>query len=120
MKSPESYRDLDVWQKAMTLATHAYELTRAFPKHELYGLTGQIRRAAVSVPANIAEGRGRFYRAEFAHHASIARGSLMELETHVEIAMRLEYAQRGDVEPLLQLVDQVNRMLTRLIRALRQ
>ena len=119
MKAPKSYRDLKVWQMAMSLASGTYELTSQFPRHELYGLTGQIRRAAVSVPANIAEGRGRFSRGDFAHHASIARGSLMELDTHLEIAIRLNYVQAKDVEPLLPLVDQVSRMLTTLIRTLR-
>ena len=120
MTAPKSYRDLDAWQKAMTLATAAYHLTARFPKHELYGLTAQIRRAAVSVPANIAEGRGRYHRGDFAQHASVARGSLMELDTHLEIAVRLQYANEKDVEPLVQLIDQVSRMLTRLIRALRE
>ena len=120
MQPPKSYRDLTVWQKAMVLTSATYDLTGRFPRHELYGLTGQIRRAAVSVSANIAEGRGRFYRGAFAHHAAIARGSLMELDTQLEIAIRLKYVETTEVEQLLQLIDEVSRMLTTLIRKLRR
>ncbi|MFV9505811.1 MAG: four helix bundle protein [Oscillochloridaceae bacterium umkhey_bin13] len=85
----QSYRDLLVWQKSMDLVTEIYQLTRQFPHEELFGLTSQTRRAAVSIPANIAEGYGRIHRKEYLHHLSIARGSLMEVETHLQIAVRL-------------------------------
>jgi four helix bundle protein len=120
MSTPTSYRDLEVWQKSMKLAVAIYTMTAAFPKHELYGLTSQMRRAADSVPANIAEGRGRGYRGELAHHASIARGSVTELDTYLELALRLGYLDTHVVESPVQLADDVSRMLTMLIRALRR
>jgi four helix bundle protein len=82
----ESYRDLIAWRKAMDLVTDIYRATQAFPRDELYGLTNQLRRAAVSVPSNIAEGQARFSRKEFHHFLSHARGSLVEIETQVTIA----------------------------------
>jgi len=90
------YTDLVVWQKAMTLVEDIYEVTRNFPKEELYGLTSQLRRSAVSVPSNIAEGHCRMGRREFAHHISIALGSLGELETQVLIAQRFGLRGRKD------------------------
>jgi len=77
----ESYRELIAWQKAIRLVTEIYQATRQFPRDELYGLTSQLRRAAVSVPSNIAEGQARFSRKEFHHFLSQARGSLVEIET---------------------------------------
>jgi four helix bundle protein len=85
------YRDLRVWQEARTLVSHVYRVTAAFPKHELFGLTSQIRRAAVSVPCNIAEGQGRRSTADRIQFLVVARGSLFELETHAIIAADLEY-----------------------------
>jgi four helix bundle protein len=120
MPTPTSYRDLDVWQKSMQLAVAIYALTADFPKHELYGLRAQMRRAAVSIPANIAEGRGRFTRGEFAHHAAISRGSLMELDTYLEIAIQLRYLPAQSVQPAQQMADEISRMLTMLIRSLRR
>ena len=88
-----SYRDLRVWQQPMDLAMQVYRLTETFPKHELYGLTGQIRRAAISIPSNIAEGKGRRTDRDFSSFLFRARGSLLELETQVLLARRLEYLQ---------------------------
>jgi four helix bundle protein len=82
----QSYRELIVWQKAMKLVQSIYSLTKDFPKEEVYALTSQIRRAAVSIPSNIAEGQGRDSTKEFLHHLSIAYGSLMEVETQILIA----------------------------------
>ncbi len=79
----QSYRELEVWQLGMDLAEECYRVTKGFPKEELFGMTSQIRRAAASIPANIAEGQGREHTKEFLHHLSVARGSLMELETHL-------------------------------------
>ena len=93
----QTYRDLTVWQKSMDLVAEIYRLTKLFPQEELFGLTSQIRRAAVSVPANIAEGYGRIHRKEYLHHLSIARGSLMEVETHLQIAVRLTFLERDQV-----------------------
>src|ERR1700757_2166538 len=95
----ESYRDLVAWRKAMNLVTAVYEVTRSFPREELYGLTSQLRRAAVSVPSNIAEGQARFSRKEFHHFLSQARGSLVEIETQLMIARNLKYlpAVKADI-----------------------
>jgi len=86
-----SYRDLRVWQKGMDLVVTSYEATKQFPQSELYGLASQIQRAAVSIPANIAEGHGREHLGDYMHHLSMANGSLMELETHFLLAERLGY-----------------------------
>ncbi len=87
----KSYRYLEVWQKSMDLVEAVYRLTVEFPKAEKYGLASQMQRAAVSVPANIAEGYGRTHRGDYTHHLSIARGSFAELETLVTIAVRVRY-----------------------------
>src|SRR5436190_6583461 len=94
MSSPtpiKSHRDLIVWQRAMDLVEAVYHLSASFPKAEIYGLTSQMRRAVVSVPANIAEGQGRRLTREYLYFLSNARGSLLELDTHLEIAARLKY-----------------------------
>src|SRR5881628_197411 len=91
----KSHRDLIVWQKAMDLVTSIYRATESFPKTETYGLTSQIRRAAVSVPANIAEGQGRRLAGEYLQFLANARGSLLELDTHLEIAVRLGILSEG-------------------------
>jgi four helix bundle protein len=114
----KSYRELDVWQKSVDLVEQTYVLTRRFPDEERFGLISQLRRAAVSVPANIAEGYGRKHRAEYAHHVSMARGSFFEWETHMVIAMRLGYATEGQVVQLRQVAQDVGKMLNRLIAAL--
>ncbi|MBF2056612.1 MAG: four helix bundle protein [Cyanobacterium sp. T60_A2020_053] len=89
----KSYRDLAVWQKSMDLVVNCYQLTSQFPKTEIYGLSSQIQRASVSIPANIAEGKGRNYLGDYIRHLSIANGSLKELETHLLIVERLEYIE---------------------------
>ena len=91
MSPASSFRDLRVWQEAMKLASATYRVTAEFPNHELYGLSQQMRRAAVSVPSNIAEGKGHYSDREFKHFLFHARGSLLELETQVLIAQQLEY-----------------------------
>ena len=115
-----SYRELDVWQESMDLVVASYKVSGNFPGHEVYGLTSQVRRAAVSIPANIAEGRGRQHTAEFIQHLSIATGSLAELETHMEIAQRLGYMEPVDLERLLRQSKAVGRMLNALRNALRR
>jgi four helix bundle protein len=115
-----SYRDLDVWQVTMDLAVACYSLTRAFPNDELFGMTSQIRRAATSVPANIAEGYGRDNRGEYVHHLRIAQGSLKELETHLLLVQRVGLALTEDVEPILQQADRAGRMLRSLYRVLQR
>ena len=86
-----SYKELRVWKQSMELAEQVYTATAQFPRHELYGLANQFRRAAVSVPSNIAEGKGHRSDAEFVHFLFHARGSLLELETQLNLAARLGY-----------------------------
>jgi four helix bundle protein len=115
-----SYRELEVWNVAMDLATACYSVTKSFPKDELFGMTSQVRRAAASIPANIAEGQGREHTKEFLKHLSIARGSLKELETHLLLSQRVGLLKEPDLAPLLTLCDRVSQMLSRLRQALRR
>jgi len=112
--SMRGHRDLFAWQKAMELVTEIYRLTREFPKDELYGLVSQLRRAAVPVPSNLAEGYGRNSRNEFDHFVGQARGSLAEVETQIEIAKNLGYVSAEICSGLLSRVDEVGRLLTGL------
>jgi four helix bundle protein len=114
----ESYRDLLVWQQAMDLAVAVYKLTKAWPKDELYGLTSQTRRAATSVPANIAEGYGRENRGSYQQFLRIAQGSLKELETHLLIAERIGLASGDGIHSLLMGSESVGKLLRQLIRKL--
>jgi four helix bundle protein len=102
----------------MEFAQHCYEATRAFPKEEMFGLTSQIRRAAASIPANIAEGQGRQHTKEFLNFLSVARGSLMELETHLELSYRVRLLAKAQLNLLLEQSDRISRMLTGLRKAL--
>ncbi|MER8681116.1 four helix bundle protein [Mesorhizobium sp. M1405] len=113
-----SYRDLIVWQQAMDLTVAIYQITRTWPKDEIYGLTGQVRRAATSVPANIAEGYGRESRASYQQFLRIAQGSLKELETHLLIAQRVGITSREAVESLMPHSESVGKLLRLLIRKL--
>ena len=115
-----SYRDLDVWRKAVDLTVECYRLTRSLPRDERFGLSAQIRRAAISVAANIAEGHGRTHRGDYLRHLSIAHGSLTELETHLLIATRLQYVDCSATACASQLSSDVSRMLARLKAALRR
>jgi len=114
----DSYRQLEVWQKAVALVTEIYQITRSFPREELYGLTSQVRRAAVSIPANIAEGWGRNTTRDYVHFLRVARGSLLELETHLVIARNLKFIEGTTFERSAQRTQEVNRMLNGLIRSL--
>lgn len=113
-----SYRDLKVWQKSMDLTVRTYEVTRGFPTEEKYGLTSQMRRAAASVPANIAEGRERRSTREFIQFLGIARGSLAELETFLTLSERLGLLQSETGASLLTESAEVNRMLESMMRSL--
>lgn len=113
------YRDLLVWRKAMDLVAAVYQTTSGFPKHELYGLSGQMQRAAVSIPANIAEGHDRDSTKEYLRHVAIAVGSLAELETLLTIALRLKYVDAGTHDSLQTECRSLGRMLRNLQRALR-
>ena len=106
-----SHRDLIVWQKAMDLAVVVHGISGQFPQSEIYGLTGQIRRATASVPANIAEGSVRGSTKDFAHFLAIARGSLMEAETFLMLAIRLSYIRDVDAEMALGLIGEISKML---------
>jgi four helix bundle protein len=97
----------------------SYQLSDQLPKQEIYGLTSQIRRASVSIPANIAEGKGRKHLKEYIHHLSIANGSLMELETHWLIAVRLGYIEEKNIENLMNLSAEIGRMLQTIMNKLR-
>jgi len=111
----KGHRDLLVWQKAMRLVTDVYRDTAAFPKEEIYGLTSQLRRAAVSVPSNIAEGHGRKSKKEFHHFVSQARGSLLEVETQLEIACNLGYLPSKKSADLLAKASEIAKMLNGLL-----
>ena len=112
------YRDLEIWQRAMELAAQAYHLTKGFPKEELFGLTSQIRRAASSIPANIAEGWGRSGSKEFQQFLQIAQGSLRELETHLILAQRVGLTTQAQVDQLLEIAAILGRQLITLQRSL--
>jgi four helix bundle protein len=114
----KSYRDLKVWQDGMTLVEGCYRFSSEFPKEELFGLTSQLRRAAVSVPANIAEGYGRDSRGSYVSFLRNAQGSLKEVETHLILAQRLKLGASVVAERLLNQCDEIGRMLRSLIRSL--
>jgi len=115
-----SFRDLRVWQEAMQLATDTYKATAEFPKHELFGLVQQMRRAAVSIPSNIAEGKGRRTDGEFRQFLFNARGSLMELETQLAIAEELQYLTESRLALLQEEATNVGRALSGLIKAMQR
>ncbi len=114
-----SYRDLVAWQKAMALAKRTYGATKLFPKEEMYGLVQQIRRAAVSVPSNIAEGYGRGSRMDYVRFLYTARGSLYEVETQTLIARDLGYLTDKQSDSLLEDADECSRLLGGLIKSLK-
>ena len=114
----QHYRQLEVWQLAMDLAERCYQATKGFPKEELFGLTNQIRRSAVSIPANIAEGQGREHTKEFLNFLSISRGSLLELETHLMLSQRIGLLQQPELDSLLTMTDRLSRMISGLRKAL--
>jgi len=115
----KGFRELRVWQQAMDLVQRIYLLTQLFPREEIYGLTGQIRRAVVSVPSNIAEGHTRDHVKEYLHHLSISQGSLAELETQIEIARRLKYISSGQLQETLEDVNSLGKQLNALRNSLR-
>jgi four helix bundle protein len=115
-----SYRDLEVWQKSMDLVVECYQLTGHFPKSEVYGLSSQLQRSAVSVPANIAEGRQRRHSKEFIQHLSIAYGSLAELETHLQIACRLDYLYDKQLKSLMDKTIKIGKMINGLRKSLQK
>jgi four helix bundle protein len=119
MTAIESYQDLLVWQRGMDLATAVYALTANWPRAELFGLTSQARRAAVSIPANVAEGWGRHTTGEFHRYLSIATGSLRELETHLLLSQRIGYTTAAQLAPLLDSATILSKQLLTLQRRLK-
>ena len=113
-----SFRDLRVWQAGMDLVTHVYRLTQSFPREEQYGLTSQMRRAAVSVPSNIAEGHARESSKEYLNHLSIVQGSLAELQTQIEIAARLDFVEAEAARQTLELSASLSRQIFALRNAI--
>lgn len=115
----KTYRDLIVWQKAMKLVTDIYTATKSFPPDELYALTNQVRRSAVSIPSNIAEGYGRNATGEYKRFLQIAVGSLFELQTQIEIAVNLEYLAAEQFNSLFAAAKEIELMLIALIRKIK-
>ena len=109
-----------MWQKAMALVTSVYGLTKTFPRDEIYALTSHTRKAAVSVPANIAEGQGRRLSGEFHQFLANSRGSLMELDTHLEVACRVGYLSEAQLKSIQNDLNEVGRLLNGLMRSIRK
>lgn len=116
--SVNHYRDLLVWQKSMDVVVRCYKLTETFPSDEKFGLSSQLRRAAVSVPANIAEGHGRSQTKPYINHLSISMGSLKELKTHILIAKELGYVSETQISKLIDDCDEIGKMLNGLRQSL--
>ncbi|MBN1198108.1 MAG: four helix bundle protein [Bacteroidales bacterium] len=114
----ESYQGMEVWQRGMKIAELIYQLTRSFPKEELYGMTSQLRRSATSVPANIAEGWGRNNNKEFVNFLRIANGSLREMETHLILAQRVNLCTLNQAEPILQESQILSKQILNLKRSI--
>jgi len=113
-----SYRDLDIWKKGIELVKHIYTLTKNFPKQEVYGLVSQMRRSAISIPSNIAEGFRRYHKKEYKQFLYIALGSCAELETQLTIAKELKYIPENKEVELLEMLDHICRMISNLIKKL--
>ena len=120
MSSITSFRDLIVWQEGMNLVDDIYVLTRRFPCDERFALTSDMRRAAISIPANVAEGNRRKRRGAYCNHVSIALGSQAELETQIEVALRQKYVTPATAKPVLERAENVGKMLHGLLRSLRR
>lgn len=119
-KPLQSYRELKIWKMAMDLVEKIYRITKTFPDDERFGLTSQMRRAAASIPANIAEGYGRFHRGEYLHHLSIARGSLCELETFILISKKLQFINEESPAKVWDITQQLGKMIIKIIEMLQQ
>lgn len=112
-----SYRELLVWTKAIAFVTDIYSSTRGFPREEMYGLVSQIRRAAISIPSNIAKGQGRLTRGEFRQFLGHARGSVFELDSQILISRNLGYLCEGEANRLSAALDELGRMINGLLKA---
>jgi len=113
-----SYKDLRVWKESFTLSVAVYKLTRDFPSEEMYGLTSQLRRAAISIPSNIAEGYGRGTRRDYRSFVSIARGSALELQTQLGIARELEFGRHAQMDKVQAQAEEAGKMLWGLLQKL--
>jgi four helix bundle protein len=118
-KAVQSFRDLEVWQRSMELTVMIYRLTHKFPREEIFGITAQLRRAAISIPSNIAEGQGRLNTREFRHFLGIARGSNCELQTQLEIAHALGYGDQKLLDEAASLSHRIGQMLFKLLSVLK-
>jgi four helix bundle protein len=118
--SIESYRDLRVWREAMDLVEACYRLSATFPRREIFTMTAQLRRAGISIPANIAEGYGRDSTGAYVQYLKVAQGSLKELETHLLLSQRLGFAPANDIEIVLERCAAVGKMLRYLIRSVKR
>jgi len=119
MPGIKSYRDLIVWQKSIYLVRNVYILTQKFPKEELYGLTNQMRRCAVSIPSNIAEGYGRNSTGDYKRFLQIAVGSLYELQTQIEISFQLKYLDENNLNSIISLCTEIDKILYSLIQKIK-
>ncbi len=118
MTQIRTYRNLIIWQKSMALVTEIYGVTKTFPKDEIYGLIAQMRRCAVSIPSNIAEGYGRNSTSDYIRFLHITTGSLFELQTQMEIAFKLDYLKKADFDEIYESSREIERMLSSLSRKL--
>jgi len=114
----KDFKDLIVWQKAMELVAEVYRLVKELPKEELFALSDQIRRAAISIPSNIAEGQGRNSTKEFIHFLAIAKGSKAELETQLLLCVKINYMNNAEIETAINLIQEVGKMLNALQKSL--
>jgi len=113
-----SYKDLNIWKRSIKVVEDTYKITKNFPKEEIYGLTSQLRRSAVSIPSNIAEGFARFYNKEYRQFLFISLGSCAELSTQIIIALRLGYLESKKTNQLLNEIDEISKMTMSLIKKL--
>jgi len=114
----KNYKDLDIWKRSIGVVENIYKITKNFPKEEMYGLTSQLRRSAVSIPSNIAEGFARFSNKEYKHFLFISLGSCAELSTQIIIALRLGYFENKEADKLLNEIDEISKMTMSLIKKL--
>lgn len=114
----ETYRDLEIWKKGIELVKSIYKLTEKFPKQETYGLISQMRRSAISIPSNAAEGFKRYHNKEYKQFLYVTLGSCAELETQITIAKELKYIQQNEEAALLEKLDHIGRMISNLIKKL--
>jgi four helix bundle protein len=114
----KSYKDLNIWKRSIVVVEDIYKITKIFPKEEIYGLTSQLRRSAVSIPSNISEGFARFYNKEYRQFLFISLGSCAELSTQIIIALQLGYLESKEVDQLLNEIDEISKMTMSLIKKL--